>query len=574
MSFQPIYSGHTVTDSLSFENSLGYRIQVAANQKLVIRLDGPDDADFDLYVKYGEAVSQWDYDFKRITQYADEELTIGPTQAGSYFILVYAYRGEGKFSLSVDTAYEEVVLLPGQQVAGEIENSKGACYFRIPVDAGRRLIFDLNGPLEADFDLYLRFGQRPTNVNYDQRSYSGSSKEKIEVDATQKGDYFVMVHSYRGTGSFTLGAGSGRTSTLLIISSKGKLEDKYGSALFLRIDEQINAYAQSVRTMGHEALIIYVDEADGLAPYELDPVDTGDASSIKDLLDELDRKLHADHFFIVGGHDIIPFHVIPNPCGDDGDTVVYSDNPYASRDLDLLIPERALTRMPDDASTDGNFFIHLLEQVVQRTQVQSNQTFGLSAKVWKGASTRVYQEINPTGTVRLSPPITNGEIESDWIDDKAYYYFNLHGSEETENWYGQEGTRYPVAFSPQNLNNVSVENAVVCCEACYGANIIHKKADEALSLTFLEKKAACFVGSTKIAYGPSEPPCTEADLIVIKFFERVKEGLPFGVAFLRAKEDFARESIRMKGYLDKTEEKTLLEFVIFSDPLSKMEVRS
>jgi hypothetical protein len=45
------------------------------------------------------------------------------------------------------------------------------------------------------------------------------------------------------------------------------------------------------------------------------------------------------------------------------------------------------------------------------------------------------------------------------------------------------------------------------------------------------------------------------------------EGIPFGEAFVKAKEDFARESIRMKGYLDKTDEKTLLEFVIFADPL-------
>lgn len=574
MNFQPISSGHAVTDRLSSRDSLGYQIRVGANQKLVIRMDGPEEADFDLYVKHGEDVSRWNYDFKRITQHADEELTIGPTQEGNYFILVHAHRGGGDFSLSAGILYEEVVLLPGQQVAGEIEASKEACYFRISIDQGQRLILDLNGPLEADFDLYLRYGQRPTNVQYDQRSYSGSSKEKITVDATQGGDYYVMVYSYRGKGRFTLGAGSGRKPSLLIITSKNNLENKYGSAVFLRIEEKIKAYAQSVSAMGQEALTVYVDEADSLVPYDLDPVDPQYASAIKDLLDQLDRKLHADHFLIVGGHEIIPFHVIPNPCGDDGDTVVYSDNPYASRDLELLIPERALTRLPDDAATDGGFFVALLEQVARRAQGQSTQSFGLSAKVWEGASNRVYREIESAGAVRLSPPVINSEIRRDWIDNKEYYYFNLHGSEETKNWYGQEGGRYPVSFCPDNLSNVSVENAMVCCEACYGANIVDKRADGALALTFLEKKAACFVGSTKIAYGPSEPPCTDADLIVIKFFNRVLEGLSFGEAFLRAKEDFARESIRMKGYLDKTDEKTLLEFVIFADPSARMEVRS
>jgi hypothetical protein len=79
------------------------------------------------------------------------------------------------------------------------------------------------------------------------------------------------------------------------------------------------------------------------------------------------------------------------------------------------------------------------------------------------------------------------------------------------------------------------------------------------------------MGSTKVAYGPAEPPNTDADLIVLKFLERLKEGLTFGDAFLRAKNDFARESIAMRGYLDKTEEKTLLEFVLYADPMLKVE---
>jgi len=574
MSFQPIISGQTVSGSLDSEGSAGYQIQVAANQKLVMRLDGPDEADFDLYVKFGEPASRWDYDFKRITRYADEELSIGSTQAGVYFIFLHAFRGEGQFSLVAEVITEEVVLPPGQQVAGEIENSHGVRFFRIPMDAGRRLVLDLSGPVAADFDLYLRFSQRPTNVEYDQCSCSGNSKEKIELESTQGGDYFAMVYSYSGTGPFTLGAGTGRQPGLLILTSNKNLENKYGPETTFEIHEKINAYAQSVSATGKEVLTVLVDDADSLAPYDLSPVDPNNASAIKELLDQLDRKVNVDNFLIVGGHEIIPFHVLLNPCGDDGDTVVYSDNPYASRDADVLIPERALTRLPDDAATDNAFFINLLDQVAHQAQGPTALTFGLSAKVWKGASTRVYDEIESDDAVRLSPPVTNNEISNDWIDNKAYYYFNLHGSEETANWYGQEGMRYPVAFIPDNLSNISVENAVVCCEACYGANIIDKRADEALSLTFLDKKAACFVGSTKIAYGPSEPPCTDADLIVIKFFARVKEGLPFGEAFFRAKADFARESIGMHGYLDKTEEKTLLEFVIFADPLAKMEVNA
>ena len=572
MSFQQLTNGQAVSGSLETEASAEYRIRVSAGQKLVIRLDGPDDADFDLYVKYAEPASRWDYDVKRVTRYADETVTIAPTQTGEYFILIYAYRGEGPFSLVAETISEAVVLLQGQQVAGEIENSHGARFFRIPMDAGGRLVLNLGGPVTADFDLYLRFGQRPTNVQYDHCSRGGTSKEKIELESTQPGDYFAMVYSYRGTGPFTLGANTGDQPGLLIISSRNNLESKYGPEITFEIIEKINAYARCVDDAGKETLTVFVDDADSLAAFDVSPVDANDASAVKALLDQLDRRVNVDSFLIVGGPEIVPFHILPNPCGDDGDTVVYSDNPYASRDDDVLIPERALTRLPDDAATDGTFFLGLLDHVACQAQGATDLTFGLSAKVWQGASNRVFDEIEANDDVRLSPPVTHNEINDAWIDDKAFYYFNLHGSEETANWYGQEGLRYPVAFIPDNVNAVSVERAVVCCEACYGANIINKAADEALSLTFLNKKAACFVGSTKIAYGPSAPPCTDADLILIKFFARVNEGLPFGEAFLRAKADFARESIAMHGYLDKTEEKTLLEFVIFADPLARMEV--
>lgn len=357
----------------------------------------------------------------------------------------------------------------------------------------------------------------------------------------------------------------------LIISSKGQLIDKYGEDSFNQIEQKINDYMQALNNVGFEGHLIYVDDEISLSRYELDPVDAKDAARIKELIDELDKKLVPSTFLILGGHSIIPFHIIDNPCGNDGDPQVYSDNPYASRDEDILIPERALGRLPDDSSNNAAFLISLLETNTSRIKRANKSSFGLSAKVWKEASEHVYDTIKYGQTLKLSPPVLNNNLKIDWINDKGYFYFNLHGSEETQNWYGQEGSRYPVAFSPENLANANVENAVICTEACYGANIIDKSVDEAISLKFLEKKAACFVGSTKIAYGPSSPPSTDADLMVLKFYKRIKEGLTFGEAFLRAKHDFADETIRMNGHLDEVGKKTLLEFVMFADPSLKME---
>ncbi|CEG13866.1 hypothetical protein MSIBF_A610008 [groundwater metagenome] len=141
----------------------------------------------------------------------------------------------------------------------------------------------------------------------------------------------------------------------------------------------------------------------------------------------------------------------------------------------------------------------------------------------------------------------------------------MHGSEETKYWYGQKGGNYPVAFSPENLNDVNCSNAVIFSEACYGANIINKNISEAISLKFLERKAICVVASTKIAYGPSEPPSTDADLLGKLFFEEIINKESFGIALMKAKQNFVVESSK-KGYLDSTEKKTLIEFVLYGDP--------
>jgi len=187
--------------------------------------------------------------------------------------------------------------------------------------------------------------------------------------------------------------------------------------------------------------------------------------------------------------------------------------------------------LPDDNSNDPEFFAALLETATSRIKRAKSSSFGYSANVWKRASEHVYETIEHGDDLRLSPPMINVDLEPDWLNRIGYFYFNLHGSEETRHWYGQIRNNYPVAFSPEKLDGAVVENAVVCSEACYGANIIEKVADEAISLAFLSKKVACFVGSTKIAYGPSVPPATDADLIVQKFYEHVKDGLTFGEAF-------------------------------------------
>jgi hypothetical protein len=59
-----------------------------------------------------------------------------------------------------------------------------------------------------------------------------------------------------------------------------------------------------------------------------------------------------------------------------------------------------------------------------------------------------------------------------------------------------------------------------------------KGLSDAISLKFLERKAVCIVASTKIAYGPSEPPSTDANLLGKLFFKNVINKESFRIALM------------------------------------------
>lgn len=83
---------------------------------------------------------------------------------------------------------------------------------------------------------------------------------------------------------------------------------------------------------------------------------------------------------IIGGHDIVPFHMLPNPT-DDSDTNVPSDNPYATLDENYFIQQWPVGRIPDEAGTDAGY---LLEQIRFLTK-----EYELKVKSKKSISTNI-----------------------------------------------------------------------------------------------------------------------------------------------------------------------------------------
>ena len=85
--------GRTLTDTFDAAGQYKYyRVEVEAGEHLFVSLDDLNDVGHnELYVKYGSAPSRSDYDVRYSTNFApDQVVEIADTEAGAYYILVYA----------------------------------------------------------------------------------------------------------------------------------------------------------------------------------------------------------------------------------------------------------------------------------------------------------------------------------------------------------------------------------------------------------------------------------------------------------------------------------------------------
>ena len=345
---------------------------------------------------------------------------------------------------------------------------------------------------------------------------------------------------------------------MLILSGRKALEKQIRN--IRPLEKSIIEYIES--RVAYEILYSYYDVP---GEYGIDPV-AQDPQAIREYVMDSEKRIgEIDFLLLLGGDEVVPFFRLDNPC-DDADEHVLSDNPYASRDENYTVPERICARIPDNGST-----VYMTKQLT-KTKSAYGKSFGLTAKVWQRASENVYRPIGDPMELKVSPPVTSGKFNNKWMQEKDYLYFNVHGSKVSANWYGQNESEYPVAMKPENIENAT---GIVASEACYGAYIKGKTKDNAISLRFLDEEHILgFCGSTTIAYGPVQPPSSEADLFVKYFLEYLVKGLTLGESFRNAKLDFARKALRRQGFLDDDDKKTLLQFVLYGDPTLRTQVGS
>jgi hypothetical protein len=402
----------------------------------------------------------------------------------------------------------------------------------------------------------------------------------------------------------------GRFPIYVIFSTRSGLENYYGYDQFERINEEMEKVTKSVSSrQDWGAVLVYADDPDCMAKFDLNPVSPEDPWSLKLVLADLDEYYGRKGemigaLLIVGGPEIVPYHNLPNPV-DDIDLEVPSDNPYATRDENYFVPEWPVGRLPGGHQKDASLLLNSLQQIahqhanlIQRKNwfqrwweglwirriFSSNgkkSSWGYTAAIWRRASLTVFRPIGAPHTMFVSPPVqaengtenNNGSL----FPSARLGYFNLHGLQDSSNWYGQRDPSeptdlpdYPVALRPQDVINDGHSPKVVFSEACYGAHIQGKEVDGALALKFLDSGSQTVVGSTCTSYGSISTPLIAADLLGHAFWKFLQEDIPAGEALRRAKIYLAKEMHHRQGYLDGEDQKTLISFLLLGDPLAQL----
>jgi hypothetical protein len=393
-----------------------------------------------------------------------------------------------------------------------------------------------------------------------------------------------------------------RFPTYVLLTTKAGLIEQYGESNTQVILEGINNVAASLHNRkGWSNLVFIPDDLAVCGKYGITPVDAIDPWKIKLALADLDAALGKKGqmigcVLIVGGDRVVPFHNLPNPT-DDADTVVPSDNPYGSLDKNYYVADWPVGRLPGDSSDDVGL---LLAQLRNATQYHSdemestswlnqvvrlfmfwNQSYaknfsnlGYTASIWQRSSLSAFRPLGEGRNLFLSPNGKSAAFTASKVGSAPYAYFNLHGVEDGSDWYGQKDASdnsgaedYPVALTPTQLVKNNSCPRIVFSEACYGGHILNKKETDSIALTFLGQGVMAMIASSTVAYGSVNTPLIGADLLANLVMKYLSEGQTVGYAFSKAKVDFVREMNLRQGYLDGEDQKTLISFILYGDPL-------
>lgn len=155
--------------------------------------------DADLYVRFGSAASDTQYDCRPYLNGNNESCDFATPQAGTYHVMVRAYADysglslEGKFEAPDGGGGCDL----GSGEAADLSGNRGQeqkFTWDVPSCAGK-LTVEMSGGT-GDADLYVRFGQEASTSSFDCRPYLYGNGETCTFEPAQAGTYHITVRAY------------------------------------------------------------------------------------------------------------------------------------------------------------------------------------------------------------------------------------------------------------------------------------------------------------------------------------------------------------------------------------------
>ena len=366
-------------------------------------------------------------------------------------------------------------------------------------------------------------------------------------------------------------------STKVILTNRSGLLRKHGRPGLTRIEGAIRRLVQADARRGFATRLVAIDSAADMKPFGRRVANRNDARQTKRAVDDVCRALQPEYLTILGAPDVVPHVRLRNPmaASRDEDRRIESDLPYAcdkpysTRIKDFLGPTRVLGRLPDIQGTgDTKHLLGLLEHArawKSRPRSDYRNYFALSTASWRGSTATTTKKLfGEEGALRLSPSEgpywTAGDLEG------RIHVINCHGDTGAPRFFGEaEDDEYdqPSCHESVLLPGRVAPATVVAAECCYGAELYKPQKGKPAGIchAYLGEGAEAFFGSTTIAYGPSSGN-NFADLICGHFLRRVLEGASVGRAALEARQEY----IRLGGYMEMVDLKTVAQFILLGDP--------
>lgn len=306
---------------------------------------------------------------------------------------------------------------------------------------------------------------------------------------------------------------------------------------------------------------------------------------------------HYCPLFILGGDDVIPMPRIPNPLTYPGREELCSDMAYCFElsttarlrlnDFVSMLPRFAVGRLPLTAEWEPEDLSAYLSDCVgfAAKGIPVRGTAMTTTQSWLRASAEMMRDIPCASLSEDFVPLNNRMIVSPDLDtayEEMYNGYvhelkkidclvcNLHGDSgrDIPFYIGEDNShaQYTIATQPQMMNEAApyIFNTV----ACFGARYIDYYLDESMLLSAMVYGTMLFCGSCDIAIG-GEDREGYSELLMKLYNIYLHQGLPAGLALLKAKQDYYRTCHEFED--DERAMFTILEFNLYGCPILSMQ---